>query len=207
LEIAESSPSPSKAKKQVTFGVGQRKSAFIARIDDEDAGANSEEEQENQPVSINAIDSQNISMSGILAGEIDIDDGAPIPSMAANRLRKGKSGVLTGKSRVITARTTQRETGFNSKSNTVRTVVRQQTVSHVQEEEENPVEEELPVQVSAEERTPSVSNTMVAVGYDIHGKKCFFRLVPMTEQEVAEVRGLCLPYSLTPPSLSRNFLQ
>ncbi|CAB3368338.1 Hypothetical predicted protein [Cloeon dipterum] len=45
-------------------------------------------------------------------------------------------------------------------------------------------------------------NPMIAVGIDYKGRKCLFKLVPMTPEEIDAIQDPCLPYQLLPPSLT-----
>ncbi|XP_059478253.1 uncharacterized protein LOC132198306 [Neocloeon triangulifer] len=49
---------------------------------------------------------------------------------------------------------------------------------------------------SAKEAEDKAPRLMVAVGQDIRGNKCYFRLVPMSVEEVMAIEGTCIPYQL-----------
>lgn len=62
-------------------------------------------------------------------------------------------------------------------------------------EESDIVETFAPAEKAASKNKPP-EVPMIAVAENVLGKKCYFRLVQMTMEEVAAIEGTCIPYKL-----------
>jgi len=143
-------------------------------------------------------------LSGILKGAAHVlEDGVDIVRMLANKKRKQK--------KVVTFDKNKEEDNDDDKVDQDQPETEDKE-SGEDAEKETSEEPSCPiVSTSKKQKQPQkiapVSN-MVAVGQNLSGEKCFFRLVPMTKKEVSEIQGVCIPYTLQAPiSVAKFCLQ